>query len=157
VAPLLAGLAVAAGIVGLIVYMQWGAHVELRGALLKVRTQEMDQTSSVAVVDFRFAHPSDYPFIVRRVDVLVTGKDGKVLEGQTIADSDAQRLFQYYPLLGQRFNESLRMRDRIDARQSSDRMVAARFEAPVNVLEERKQLIVRIEDVDGPVSELREK
>ena len=35
-------------------YMQRGAHVELNGSILKVRTQAMDESSSVAVIDFRF-------------------------------------------------------------------------------------------------------
>jgi hypothetical protein len=36
-------------------------------------------------------------------------------------------------------------------------MIAARFEVPVAVLNSRKLLTVRVEDVDGPVSEIREK
>ena len=38
-----------------------------------------------------------------------------------------------------------------------DRMVAARFEAPESKLESRKRFVVRIEDVDGPITELSEK
>jgi hypothetical protein len=129
----------------------------LKRAILKVRTQELDATSSVAVVDFRFVNPSDYPFIVRRVDVTVTAKDDKHIEGQPVAEVDAKRLFEVYPTLGQKFNDTLLARERIKARESQDRMVAARFETPLSELDARRQLLVRIEDVDGPVSELREK
>jgi hypothetical protein len=155
--PLLVGLAAAAAMVFGIFYVQRDAHVELKGGILKVRTQGMDETSSVVVIDFRFVNPSAYPFIVRKVDVYAVTKDGSTLEGQPVAEADAKRLFQYFPLLGQKFNDTLLMRDRIDGRQSQDRMIAARFEKPVKELEQRQQLVVRIEDVDGPVSELREK
>jgi len=49
------------------------------------------------------------------------------------------------------------MRDKVPARAAEDRMVAARFEVPEAKLEERKRLLVRIEDVDGPITEISEK
>ena len=152
--PLGIGLAVIAIAIAGVFYMQRGAHVELKGAVLKVRTQGLDENSSVAIVDFRFANPSNYPFIVRSVDVTMEDKDGKTHQGQTVSEPDAVRLFQYYPVLGQKYNGSLLMRDKIGARQSEDRMIAARFEVPVERLDARRQIKVRIEDVDGPVSEL---
>jgi hypothetical protein len=155
--PLVIGLAVVAAMVFGLLWIQRGAHVELKGELLKIRTHELDEKSSIVVVDFRFANPADYPFIVRKVDVIVEDPAGRRLEGMTVAEADTQRLFEAYPLLGQKFNESLRPRDRVNARESQDRMIAARFEIPAGVLDARKQLTVRVEDVDGPVSEIREK
>jgi hypothetical protein len=155
--PLVIGVAAVAFLIYGVLFVQKGAHVELKGSILKVRTHELDQASSVAVADFRFVNPSDYPFIVRKVDVKIEDKDGKEIEGAAVAEADAKRLFEAYPLLGQKFNTTLLLRDRINARQSEDRMIAARFEIPVAELNARKQLTVRIEDVDGPVSELREK
>jgi hypothetical protein len=70
---------------------------------------------------------------------------------------DAKTLFRYYPLLGEKFNDTLLMRDRIGSRQGMDRMVAARFEVPESQLQDRKKLAVRIEEVDGVVSEITEK
>lgn len=137
--------------------MQRGAQVGLKGAILKVRTQAMDEASSVAVIDFRFVNPSDYPFIVRNVSVSFEDKAGKSYEGTAISDSDTRRLFEYYPLLGQKFNDTLLMRNKIAPRESLDRMIAVRFEAPEQQLNDRKKLTLRIEDVDGPVSELKEK
>ena len=148
-------LVVACGVVG-VLYMQRGAHVELKGAILKVRTQAMDENSSVAVIDFRFVNPSNYPFWVKQVDVTIEDKDGKTLEGSLVSELDARRLFQYYPQLGQKFNDSLVMRDKIAGRQSLDRMIAARFEVPEPALESRKKLVIRIVDVDGPEAELQE-
>ena len=79
-APLGIGLVVVAlGIAG-VFYMQRGAHLELKGAILKVRTQAMDENSSVAVIDFRFVNPSNYPFVVKEVEVTMVDKDGKTVE-----------------------------------------------------------------------------
>jgi hypothetical protein len=155
--PLGIGLVVVAIGLGGVFYMQRGAHVELKGSVLKVRTAALDENSSLAVIDFRFVNPSDVPFVVRTVDVTMEGKDGSTALGLPISEMDAKRLFQYYPLLGQKFNDSLLMRDKIPARQAEDRMIATRFDMPVDKLETRKTFRIRIEDVDGPVSELVEK
>lgn len=155
--PLVIGLAAVVAMVLGLLWIQRGAHVELKGEILKIRTHELDENSSIAVIDFRFANPADYPFIVRKVDVILEDPMERTLEGMTVAEADTQRLFDAYPLLGQKFNRSLLPRDRVDARESQDRMIAARFEVPVAVLNSRKLLTVRVEDVDGPVSEIREK
>ena len=154
--PLGIGLAVIAIAIAGVFYMQRGAHVELKGAVLKVRTQGLDENSSVAIVDFRFANPSSYPFIVRTVDVTMEDKDGKTHQGQTVSEPDAVRLFQYYPVLGQKFNESLTIRTKVAPRQAMDRMIGVRFEMADKELEGRKRLAIRIEDVDGAVSEVVE-
>lgn len=155
-AALSGGLLVVACLVGGILWVQRGAHVELKGAILKVRTQAMDENSSVAIVDFRFVNPSNYPFVVREVNVMIEGKDGKMLEGTPVSELDARRLFEYYPVLGQKYNDSLLMRDKIPGRASMDRMIVARFEAPEDAVQNRKNLTVRIVDVDGPAAELQQ-
>ena len=142
---------------GIILYLQRGAHVELRGAILKVRTMGMDDNSSLAVVDFRFANPSNYPFVVRSVDVTATGTDGQNYSSTPVPEVEAKRIFDYYTVLGPKFNTSLIARDKIPGQQSADRMIMTRFEVPVAQLDARKTIKVRIEDVDGPVSELVEK
>jgi hypothetical protein len=151
------GVGVIAIAVAGVFYMQRGAHIELKGAILKVRTAAMDEASSVAVIDFRFTNPADYPFVVRTVSISMEDKAGKVYEGAPVSEVDAKRLFQYYTMLGQKYNETLLMRDKIPPRSSEDRMIAARFEVPVEQLDNRRKLLIRIEDVDGPVSELSEK
>jgi hypothetical protein len=150
------GLVVIVIAVAWILYMQRGAHIEPKGKILKVRTQALDENSSVAITDFRVENSSDYPVVVRELQVTVEGADGKVYEGSLVAEMDAQRLFQYYPLLGQKYNDTLKMRDRIAPRQTLDRMIAARFEIPQDQLDKRKRLAVRVEDVDGPFGELTE-
>ncbi len=159
--PLLAALGIAvivvAAIVGGVFYMQRGAHVDLQGRVLKVRTAPLDDNNSVAVVDFRFTNVADYPFAVRDVTVTVEDSSGNRVGGTVVAETDAQRLFESIPLLGQKYNASLIVRDKISGHASQDRMIAASFAIPETQLEKRRQLTIRIEDMDGPVSELKEK
>ena len=142
--------------VGFVFYVQRGAHVELKGSVLKVRTLATDEASSLAVVDFRFVNPSNYPFVVQEVNVSIQDKDGKTVEGNQVSELDARRLFENYPALGQKFNDSLIMRDKIPGRASMDRMIVSRFEVPESRLDSRRSLKVRILDVDGPEAELKE-
>jgi hypothetical protein len=157
----LIAFAVGLGLIGIIVagvlYMQRGARVGLAGSFLKVRTAPLDDNSSVAVVDFRFRNPGDVNFVVRTVTLVLEDASGDQVEGRTVSESDAKRLFEGIPLLGQKFNDTLIMRDKVPARSAQDRMVAARFEVPEAKIEQRKRLLLRIEDVDGPVTEISEK
>ena len=56
-------------------------------------------------------------------------------------------------MLGQKYNDTLILRDKIPPHTSQDRMVAARFEAPVAKLESHKRFVIRVEEVDGKVVE----
>lgn len=84
--PFAIGVAVIVAAVVWVFYIQQGAHIELRGSILKIRTHAADENSSIAVIDFRALNPSDYKFIVRQVDVLLEDKDGRTLEGQSVAE-----------------------------------------------------------------------
>jgi len=150
------GLVVIAIAVVWIFYMQRGAHIEPAGKILKVRTLALDEGSSIAVIDFRVVNSSDYTVIVREVNVTLEQPNGTAPDGTVVSEVDARRLFQYYPVLGQKYNDSLIIRDRIKPHQTLDRMIAARFEIPVAQLDARKRLKLRIVDVDGPSGELIE-
>ena len=140
-----------------VVHMQRGAYIDLPGKVLKVRTAPLDETSAVAVIDFRVSNPADYPFVVRKVTVAMEDGAGNESEGATVSEVDARQVFQAIPLLGQKFNDTLLMRDAIPPHNSWDRMVAARFEVPVAKLEARKRFVVRVEEVDGKAFDLSEK
>jgi hypothetical protein len=150
------GIGLIAIIVAGVLYMQRGARVGIAGSILKVRTAALDDNSSVVVLDFRFSNPANVNFVVRSVTVILEEPSGAQYEGQTVSEVDAKRLFELMPLLGQKFNETLLMRDKIPAHTSEDRMVAARFEAPETRLLGRKRFLLRVEDVDGPISEIPE-
>jgi hypothetical protein len=155
-AALAGGLVVVMCVIGGVLYIQRGAHVDLKGSVLKVRTLAMDESSSVAAIDFRFVNPANAPFVVQGVDVSIEDKSGNTVDGAVVAEIDARRLFEYYPALGQKYNDSLVARTKIPGSASMDRMVVARFEVPESVLASRKNLKVKITDVDGPEAELQE-
>ncbi len=151
---LAAGLVAVAVMIGIVLFSARGGHIELRGSIQKVRTMAADENSSIVVVDFRFVNPADYPFVVRDVQVKIEGKDGKAAEGAVISEVDAKKMFEYYPLLGQKYNDSLLARERIAPHQQLDKMIGARFELPEAQVQARRKLIIRVEDVDGAVSEI---
>jgi hypothetical protein len=153
--PFAVGLVLVVIVVGAVLFFKRG--IDPTGAILKVRTQALDESSSIAVVDFRVENTSDTGLVIRNVSVSLEAKDGKKYPGASVSEGDAQSLFKYYPVLGQKFNDTLRVRDKIAAHQTVDRMIAARFEVPESQLAERARLIVRVEDVDGPAAEIREK
>jgi hypothetical protein len=151
------GLAIIALAVGGIFFMQRGDKIELPGKILKVRTAPLDEDSSIAVLDFRITNPSDVLFEVRTVSVELEDTAGKSYLGTPVSEMDAIRLFEGLPVLGQKFNNTLMMRERIGAHASQDRMIAARFQAPVSMLEARKRFVLRIEEVDGKTFEYSER
>jgi len=139
-----------------ILYVQRGAHLDLPGKVLKVRTAPLDESSSVAMIDFRVSNPSDYPAKVRTVTVYAEEKNGNRLTGQTISDPDAKRVFEGIPLLGPKYNPSLILQDIIPGHAVWDRMIGARFDVPDAQLQARKRFIVSIEEIDGKVFDISE-
>ena len=150
------GIAVIVVAVGSVFYMQRGAHLTLPGKILKVRTAPLDDNSSIAVIDFRVTNPSDYNFMTKSVTVVLEDPSGNKTDGQTSSEMDAQRLFAGLPILGEKYNESLKQRDKVAPHVTLDRMVAARFEVPESKLTGRKRFLVQVEEVDGMVSEFGE-
>lgn len=151
------GIAVIALAVTGVLYMQRGSRLELPGKVLKARTAPLDENSSVVVIDFRVTNSSDVPFMVRSVAVEMEDNQGKNYVGAIAADMDIKPLFEGVPLLGQKYNATLLMRQTIPPHTSTDRMAAARFQAPEAMLEARKRFIVRIEEMDRTSFELSER
>lgn len=148
----LLGVAIMAAILGGGLFVSRGSHVELKGHIQKVRIQPVEENTTAVIVDFHYTNPADYAFVVRDVTVEITTAEGEVVAGRTVADIDAERFLAAYPELGGKFNKSLVTREKIQPKQSDDRMIAASFELPVAAVEKRKGIRVRIEDVDRPVS-----
>lgn len=149
----LLGLVVVAGGLATVLYLSRGTHIQLKGNIQKVRTLPIEDKGSIAIIDFHLVNPADYAFVVKRVVVTLTAQDGEKLEGTNIAEIDARRLFEYYPSLGQKFNSTLLMKERIGPKETPDRMLAVRFEVPEAKIQMPKEIRVRIEDVDGAFSE----
>jgi len=143
------GLLCVAIAIAMIFHMQRGAHIEVTGKILKVRTAPLEDNAAVLVADFRVTDPADYGFLVNKVTLIVVDAQGKQIEGDTISELDAKRIFDAIPLLGPKYNPGLILREQIPAHATLDRMISARFEVPDAVLQARKNLILRIEEADG--------
>lgn len=153
----LAGIGIMAVLVAGILYRQRDAAIGLTGQFLKVRTAQLDENSTVAVIDYRLDNPSSGLFQVHSVSLLMEDADGKQYDGIVSSEMDAKRLFEGFPLLGQKFNETLVMRDKVQPHSTMDRMVAVRYEAPESKIQGRKRFLLRIREVDGAVSEISER
>lgn len=150
------GLVVVAVAAAGIFFMNRGAHLELLGSILKVRTLPIEENSSAAIIDFRFRNPSDYVFKVQSVEVTMTDAKGNAVDGSVISDVDSNSLFAYYPALGQKFNPSLVPRTKVKGGESMDRMLAVRFEVPEKVLQQRKGVRIHVVEVGGPEADFVE-
>src|SRR5579872_4583624 len=89
------GVVAVVAAVAAIMYTHKGAHLELKGEILKIRTGALSDQDSIAVLDFRVENISDVPFVVRQVQVTLEKKDGSTAEGVNVAKGDLKQLFQY--------------------------------------------------------------
>jgi hypothetical protein len=149
------GLLVIGAILGGGLFASRGAHLELQGSIRKTRTAALSSTRSVVVLDFRATNPSDYPFVVKTVEVEVTLADGSKQIGQYIPEVDAKTLFPALPALGDELTPSVGTGERIAKKETVERMAAASFPFAESELDTRKGVVLRLRDVDGPVSTFR--
>ena len=154
---LLVGLVVVGVGLGFILIGTKGNHLELNGAILKVRILPLSPVASLAVVDFRVSDPSDIPFVIKSASLTLEPASGQTLDGMMVSKPDVENVFKYNPILGPKFNDVLGMRDRIAPHQRLDRMVGARFEIPESQAEERKAIHLHVEEMDGVTADLVEK
>jgi hypothetical protein len=135
--------------VAMIFHMQRGAHIEVTGKILKVRTAPLEDNAAVLVADFRITNPADYSYMVNKVTLILVDSQGKQIEGDMISELDARRIFDAIPLLGPKYNQGLIKSEQVPAHATVDRMISARFEVPDAALQARRNLILRIEEADG--------
>ncbi len=146
------GLLIIGAVVWGVFYSKQGAHLVPQASILKIRTQKVEDLNSLMVIDFRIANNADYPMVIRRADMTVE-TNGKTTEGSAVSGEDAKKVFTYYPLLGERFNEPMLIRDKVPPHQTVDRMMAFQIALPFADLEARKKVTMRIEDATGPIVE----
>ena len=149
------GLLVIGAMVGGGLFASRGAHLELEGSVRKTRVAALSPTRTVVVLDFRASNLADYPFVVKTIEVEVTLADGRKEIGQFVPEVDAKSLFPALPALGDKLAASIGTGEKIGKKQTVERMAAASFNLPEADLEARKGVLLRLRDVDGPVSELR--
>jgi hypothetical protein len=148
------GLVAVAVAVGAILFMQRGAHVGLTGPM-SVRTIPTDPNTALAVIDLRITNPADYDFEVSNVTVTLETKDGEFPTG-IVSRVDAQRLFDAMPDAGP-FHPTLYTKAIVKAHSTGDYTLLAQYSAPERILQDRKQFVVRIQEINGKVAEFSEK
>ena len=152
----LVGLLVIGTAIWVVFYSHRGNHMDPKGSVLKVRTLKLDDNSSAAVIDVRLANDADFPLVVRDIGISAVTPKGDV-QGNMVAATDVKDLFKNFPLLGEQYNPVLIAREKVPAHGSIDREVCAQFTVPVQDLDARKDVVVRVEDVTGPVAEMHER
>jgi hypothetical protein len=120
--------------------------------VLRVRTHAVDPENTVVFADVRVTNPSTQQFVVQDVAVFLDD-----LQGDSFSETDAKRLFEYYPVLGKKYNSNLMIRQKINPGESIDRMVTVSFKAIDEKVQKRKALRIVITDVDGAKTEIVEK
>ncbi len=151
---ILAGFVGAGLLVAAVYWIARGKTARVEGSITEVRTLGMDRNSAVAIVDFEFTNRSKALVMIGDRDLVVIDQDESVHEGYTLKTSDLRQLFRYFPALGQIKHEPVVDRTKIPSGESLRGMVGARFEIPKHELDLRREIIFRVTDVDGAVSEL---
>jgi hypothetical protein len=149
---------VAVVVIGTLVWIGFagtkGNHLAPTGSIGKVRTVKASDDVTFMVIDFKVRNDSDRDMIVRSVEVAIDTGDGGTVTGSPVAVADIESAFKSYPILGEQYNPVLKDRDAIPAHQAVDRMVGVRFDTPFDKVESRKRVVLRVEDVTGPIAEL---
>jgi hypothetical protein len=131
-----------------------GNHLAPTGSIGKVRTVKASDDVTFMVIDFKVKNDSDRDMIVRSVETAIDSADGRTVMGGGVAGADVKSAFANYPELGDQYNPVLKERDKIPAHQQLDRMVGVRFDTQFEKVESRKRVVLRLEDITGPVLEL---
>lgn len=150
-------LLVVGGFVGGILFSTRHNKVELTGSVLKVRTHSVSEDDTLVFADIRVKNPSTQQFVVQDVDVYVDPASGERIQGDTFTEADAKRMFEYYPVLGKKYNPNLMIRQKINPGETIDRMVSVRFPGTEENFQKRKGLRIVVTDVDGAKTEIIEK
>jgi len=156
--PFLITFGAAVVVIGILIWVGFakteGNHLAPTGTIGKVRTIKASDDVTFMVIDFKVKNDSDRDMIVHSVESEIDTADGSMVMGSSVAQSDIKKAFLSYPLLGDQYNPVLKDRDKIPAHQELDRMVGLRFDAPYEKVESRKRVVLRLEDITGPVAEL---
>lgn len=159
--PFVAAFAIAIAVIAVLVWQGFistkGNHLEPTGKIGKVRAQKVDDNEVIAVVDFKIVNDADIAMVIRNIEASIHTADGSSVTGNLIAGKDMANFFRNYPDVGEQFNPPLKDRDSIAGHETVDRMVGIRFDVPEETMQKRKDLVLRIEDITGPVLELKAK
>lgn len=148
------GIAAVIVIVALVFFVKRNDHLAPQGTVLKARTIDLNETTSLLLLDIRLVNDSNVNMAVSNITMSIDLKDGGSVEGHVLGKSDLMGTFGYFPLLGEKYNEALAARDEIGGHAKVDRMVAASFDVPLAQMDSRKKVTLRVEDASGAVAEI---
>jgi len=148
------GLLVVAIAVGVILFMQRGAHMELTGEMT-VKVHATDANTALAIFNLHLTNPADYGFQVSNVTVTLETDKGE-FPTTTIGRADTQNLADAMPELGP-FHPTLYTRYTIPPHSTGDYTLLAQYNAPEKFLNDRKRFVVRVEETNGKEAEFDEK
>ena len=134
-----------------------GNHLAPSGFISNVRVQALADELTLMAIDFGILNDSDVQMVAGSIDPWITTRAGKDIHGTLFAGSDMAKTFAFYPALGPLLHPPLPLRGTIDAHKTTNLMVGVEFDIPAQVVESRKGVTLRIEDVTGPSVELTAK
>jgi hypothetical protein len=146
------GAAAVVAILAIFLFLKRGDRLEPTGSVLKERSIALNDTASLLLLDIRLVNDSDVVMTVDRIGMIVELKEGQ-LTGHILGKSDLDATFGYYPILGEKYNPILASGDQIPPRSKVDRMIAASFDGPLDALDSRQKVTVRITDGTGAAAE----
>ena len=94
-------------------------------------------------------------FAVDDRKIIVGDENGIPYEGSTIGAFDLKQLFKYFTALGEMSSEPLVSSTKLAPGDKLKGVLAARFEISKDQIDARRELILRLTDVDGGISEFK--
>lgn len=134
-----------------------GNHLDPTGWISNVRVQSLNDKETLMIIDFGLINDADVQMTVSRVDPWITTRDGQDIHGSLFAGADMAKTFSFYPALGPMVYPPLPPRATIDGHKRVEVMAGVEFDVAAAVVENRKSVTLRIEDVTGPFVELTAK
>jgi hypothetical protein len=148
------GIAVVAVAVGVVFFMQRGAHMDLTGPMT-VRTHATDDNTALAIINLHITNPADYGFQVSDVTATLETKAGDS-STSIVSKLDAKRLIEAMPELGP-FHPTLYTKYVIPPHSTGDYTLLAQYSLPERMLTDRQRFVVRIQEINGKVAEISER
>ncbi len=126
-----------------------GNHLDPVTKIGKVRVQKVDENESIVILDFSVDNASDRKLVVRTVEGFLNERDGSSVDGSIVAAKDLGNVFRNYPELGDQYNPPFKAWDEVKPHERLDRMIGIRFDVPDEKIAQRKNLLLRLEDISG--------
>jgi hypothetical protein len=149
--------AVLLAMIVLVAFWRPSGRPQASGKIGKVRAQKVDDNETILILDFNLRNDSDRLKSVGNTTASLHAADGSVVEGHVIGASSLANVFSNFPALGDQYNPPLKGMEDVKAGQSVDRTIGIRFDAPDETIARRKDVVLDVEYINGPIVELTAK